>query len=290
VQSGDNAPLVSILTPSLNQGRFLGECIVSIERQTYRPVEHIICDGGSSDGTPDILARAPEHVRWVREPDSGQGAALNRAYQLSKGDIIGWVNSDDGLFAVDALEVVVRRFDRGDADAIVGDTAIVRDDGLVARHFHSYLPRRRRLPRWSSPVSQPALFLHRTALAPDEPLVRESLQAALDLELVLRLLERGTRIASIPHVLALDRDHPDRKMRRLQSVFAEEAAALRREYGYRLDPQWLERALAWQRRLRGLPTVWSWSRYEPAARWRTDARLLRVARQLLAPHSRAAGL
>lgn len=58
-------PLVSILTPSLNQGRFLSDCIASVANQTYRPIEHITCDGGSTDETPDALRNAPEHVYGV---------------------------------------------------------------------------------------------------------------------------------------------------------------------------------------------------------------------------------
>ena len=62
----DKRPLVSILTPSFNQGRFLGDCIASVANQTYRPIEHIICDGGSSDETSVVsCASAPEHVRGV---------------------------------------------------------------------------------------------------------------------------------------------------------------------------------------------------------------------------------
>ena len=281
-------PLVSILTPSLNQGRFLAECIASIDRQTYRPIEHVICDGGSTDETLAILGGAPAQVCWVSEPDRGQADAVNKAYRASSGEIVGWINSDDALFAVDTLEAVVRRFsDDPQVDAVVGDAALAREDGLIVRHHRSYLPRRRRLPRYSSPVSQPALFFRRGVIGDREPLVRSDLSVTLDLELVLRLLDRGARIAWIGRVLALDRDHSERKMRRMREVYETEAAALREEYGYRLDPLLLERALAWQRRLRGVAAVWSWSRYEPAASWRVDGRPRRLARQLFTPHFRA---
>lgn len=281
-------PLVSILTPSLNQGRFLADCITSVERQTYRPIEHVVCDGGSTDETLALLEHAPAHVHWQSEPDGGQADAVNKAFRASGGEIVGWINSDDALFAVDTVEAVVGHFSADPSvDVVVGHAALAREDGLLVRHYHSYRPRRRRLPRSSSPVSQPALFLRRRALREGEPLVRSELAATLDLELLLRLLDRGAGIAWLGRVLALDRDHPARKGRHLQDAFAYEAAALRHEYGYGVDPPLVERALAWQRRLRGVAAVASWRRYEPAAAWRVDALPRRLSRQLFTPHFKA---
>ncbi len=86
-------PLVSIITPAFNSVDFLGATLASVQRQTYAPLEHIVIDGGSTDGTLDLLRQSS--ARWVSEPDRGQTDALNKGLRLAQGDIIGWVNADD---------------------------------------------------------------------------------------------------------------------------------------------------------------------------------------------------
>ena len=86
--------LVSIVTPSLNQSRYLREAIESVRAQTYAPIEHVVVDGGSTDGSLDIL-RECDDVRWVSEPDRGQSHALNKGLALASGEILGWLNADD---------------------------------------------------------------------------------------------------------------------------------------------------------------------------------------------------
>jgi glycosyltransferase involved in cell wall biosynthesis len=86
--------LVSIVTPSLNQARYLREAIDSVRAQTHSPIEHIVVDGGSTDGTPDILSEFQD-LRWTSEPDRGQSHALNKGFALANGEILGWLNADD---------------------------------------------------------------------------------------------------------------------------------------------------------------------------------------------------
>jgi glycosyltransferase involved in cell wall biosynthesis len=88
--------LVSILTPSFEQARFLRDCLESVSRQTYGSIEHVVMDGGSCDGSAELLVRsARPGLRWRTEPDRGQAHALNKAFAESEGSIIGWINSDD---------------------------------------------------------------------------------------------------------------------------------------------------------------------------------------------------
>jgi glycosyltransferase involved in cell wall biosynthesis len=87
-------PMLSIVTPSLNQGRYIEKNILSVIGQNDDHFEHIIIDGGSTDGTIDIL-RKYNHLRWISENDSGQSQAINKGFKMTRGSIIGWLNSDD---------------------------------------------------------------------------------------------------------------------------------------------------------------------------------------------------
>jgi glycosyltransferase involved in cell wall biosynthesis len=93
--SQGNLPFVSIITPSLNQGRFIRDTIESVLSQEYPRLEYIIMDGGSTDDTLDILRSYGGRLIWRSAPDSGQAEAVNRGFRLAKGDILGRVNSDD---------------------------------------------------------------------------------------------------------------------------------------------------------------------------------------------------
>jgi glycosyltransferase involved in cell wall biosynthesis len=88
-------PLVSVLTPCFNSQAYLAECIESVLAQNYPHVEMIIQDGGSTDGTLEILRKYEGRVDWISEKDGGQSDGLNRALQRCRGDIIGVLNSDD---------------------------------------------------------------------------------------------------------------------------------------------------------------------------------------------------
>jgi glycosyltransferase involved in cell wall biosynthesis len=203
--------LVSILTPSLNQGRFLSGCIESVANQTYRPIEHVICDGGSTDGTLEILQQAPAHVRWKSEPDEGQAHAVNKAFEMSRGSVIGWLNSDDAYAdrrtAQWAVEVLERH---PDVVAALGHALLVNEDNLVVQLL------------WTPPVSapllrlvhyvyQPTVFFRREALEHQPFFLREDLDFVFDREFLLRLLQ-SSRFHRVDRVLAIDRHQRERKV------------------------------------------------------------------------------
>jgi glycosyltransferase involved in cell wall biosynthesis len=124
--SFDGDPLLSIVTPCLNRVQFIAEAVESVLRQDYLRFEHIVVDGGSTDGTLDILRRY-EHLRLVSEPDRGVYDALNKGIRMAKGDIIGHLNSDD-LYEDGVFPELARRFasDPG-LDAVYGGACVFEE-------------------------------------------------------------------------------------------------------------------------------------------------------------------
>ena len=95
---------ISIITPSYNYGRYLGEAIESIARQNYPDVEHIVVDGQSTDDTLEVLQRYAHlpHLKWVSEPDEGQTDAINIGFRMATGDVVAWLNADEYYYRSDA--------------------------------------------------------------------------------------------------------------------------------------------------------------------------------------------
>src|SRR5438045_443911 len=90
---------VSIITPSYNQGQFIEETILSVLNQTYQNVEYIVIDGGSTDNTLDVVNKYKDKIDVIiSEKDNGQSDAINKGFKIAKGELIGWLNSDDALY------------------------------------------------------------------------------------------------------------------------------------------------------------------------------------------------
>jgi glycosyltransferase involved in cell wall biosynthesis len=122
-----NQPLISIITPSFNRADMIGQAIESVLKQNYSPIEHIIIDGGSTDGTLDLLAQYP-YLKVVSEPDHGMYDALNKGLKLAQGEIIGILNTDD-LYAPEVLKEVVALFADPAVDAVAGKAEVFCTDG-----------------------------------------------------------------------------------------------------------------------------------------------------------------
>ena len=119
-------PKITIVTPSYNQASFIEEALLSVQKQNYPSVEHIVIDGASTDGTVEILKRYGnlsgwEHLRWISEPDQGQSDALNKGFRMATGEIIGWLNSDD-RYRANCFSYVASAFGQTpDTDVLYGD-------------------------------------------------------------------------------------------------------------------------------------------------------------------------
>jgi glycosyltransferase involved in cell wall biosynthesis len=121
---------ISILTPSYNSGKYLERAIESVISQEYTNVEHIVVDGGSTDHTIDILKSYP-HVKWITEPDKGQSDAMNKAFNLSTGEVISYLNADD-WYEPGAFNEINEVFSQLEAPLfVVGNFFMQRDNKKV---------------------------------------------------------------------------------------------------------------------------------------------------------------
>jgi glycosyltransferase involved in cell wall biosynthesis len=185
-------PKISIITPSFNQGKFIDENIQSVLAQNYPNFEHIIIDGGSSDGTVDILKKYP-HLKWVSEPDQGQASALNKGFRMATGDVIGWLNSDDS-YLPRTFEVVARAFDKSLGWSVVmGDVQATDESGRVIGLLQNKPKSFRELLQFWYPglraFHQPGIFFLKEALN-QAGWLDESLHFAMDYDLWLRMIQK----------------------------------------------------------------------------------------------------
>ena len=124
-------PTFTIVTPSFNQAAYLEQTIRSVLDQKYPNLQYIIIDGGSSDGSVEIIKRYASHLDyWISEPDRGQSHALNKGFARAGGDILGFINSDDGFYP-GALHTVAELYQQG-SSWIVGHVDILEQDGTRA--------------------------------------------------------------------------------------------------------------------------------------------------------------
>jgi glycosyltransferase involved in cell wall biosynthesis len=209
-------PLISIVTPSFNQAPFIEEALDSVQCQSYTKHEHLVIDGMSTDGTIELLRNIEKRKRdqrlfWISERDSGQSEAVNKGFRRARGEIIGWLNSDD-RYRPGCLQHVAQAFeDNPDIDVIYGDYALVDESGQVLKvrreiEFNSFI-----------------LYYHRVLYIPttttffrrrifeDGNWLDESLQYAMDLEFFIRLAARGYRFRHLSELLAEFRIHPGSK-------------------------------------------------------------------------------
>jgi glycosyltransferase involved in cell wall biosynthesis len=219
-----SGPLVSIITPSFNQAAYLEDALLSVQGQSYPRIEHIVVDGGSSDGTLDILKRQGDgFASWTSEPDRGQADAINKGMLRATGSIIGWLNSDDAYMpgAVQQAVEILQSDDRLGmvyADGLMVDAQL----NLLDRHYYRQLSLVDLLS--FEVLLQPTVFMRRSVL--DEiGLLNTEYQLILDHELWIRIAARYP----IKHVKAfwsLERTHLQAKTIALASDFVLEAEKL----------------------------------------------------------------
>lgn len=194
-------PLISVVTPSYNQARFLEDTLRSVVSQNYPRTEHIVIDGGSTDGSVELIRRYAPHLHyWVSEKDRGQSHALNKGLALAHGDVLTWLNSDD-TYLPDALATVGDLFARHpEVDLVYGDFVYTDVDGHPLRRRHVFATMTYETLLYHDYLGQPAVFFRRSLFDKVGP-VDESLHYCMDWDLFLRMW-RVCRPLHVPVVLA----------------------------------------------------------------------------------------
>ncbi|MBI3737485.1 MAG: glycosyltransferase [Chloroflexi bacterium] len=199
-------PLVSIVTPSFNQARYLEAAIQSVLSQDYPRLEYIIVDGGSTDGSVDIIKKYQSRLAWwVSEPDKGQTDALNKGFARAKGDILAWLNSDD-TYEPGVVAAAVKFFqNHPEVGMVYGDANYINEAGRVIGKFPAAQTDLRRLRQGYVHIPQQASFFRGNLWREVGPL-DPSFYFAMDYDLWVRLAARS-QLKYVPQTWANFRLH-----------------------------------------------------------------------------------
>lgn len=217
---GERWPLISVVTPSYNQGQYIEETILSVARQGYPRVEHIVMDGGSTDSTVAVMDRYRHCLAAaISEKDKGQSNAINKGMALATGDILTWLNSDD-MLAPGALASVAMGFHTSRADLVAGIVTLRSGGKTVAHHMTCCEPGPLPLDDlldldggWNAGqfFYQPEVMFSRAIWERAGGKVREDLYYSMDYDLWVRMAEAGGRIHVIGRPVAWFRIHEEQK-------------------------------------------------------------------------------
>jgi len=227
-------PGIALVTPSYNQAQYVGRTIDSVSAQDYPALEYVVQDGGSTDGTRELLAACPAGVRVCIEADAGQADAINRGLARTGAPLMGWLNSDDMLLPGTLHRVAHCFSENPRVDVVYGNRLVVDADGAEVGRW--VLPGHDgEVLRFVDYVPQETLFWRRSLWDRVGGRLDASLHFALDWDLLLRFIEAGAVFRHLPELFGLFRAHGGQKTQADYSARgAGEMAALRRRQGSRL--------------------------------------------------------
>ena len=219
-------PRVSIITPSFNKGPYIEETILSVRNQTYKNIEHIIIDAGSTDETLSILKKYGNDLTWISEPDNGQSDAINKGWRLAKGDIIAYLNADD-TYLPDAIETAIHFFEKNpEIYMLYGDGITTDETGKNPRPFHCGEFILKDLVFCQCNIFQPSVFLRKEIFDTIGD-VDVKLHLAMDLDYWLRIALVYS-VGYLPKPLSIAKIYQDAKSSALMHNYIT-------EYEYILD-------------------------------------------------------
>jgi len=202
--------LISIVTPSFNQDRYIEETIRSVLSQDYPSIEYMIVDGASSDETVDIIKKYEDKLAyWVSENDKGQTDAINKGFRHAKGDILAWINSDD-TYQPGAVAAVVKYLqEHPEVGMVYGDCSYINESGNVIGKFNAAQTNYRLLRQGYTRIPQQTMFFRAELWKQVGPL-DPSFYFAMDYDLWTRIAAR-TQIRYVPQTWANFRLHTSGK-------------------------------------------------------------------------------
>ena len=217
-------PLVSIVTPSYNQARFLEATLRSVLSQDYPNMEYLVVDGASSDGSVEIIRRYADRLAWwVSEKDSGQSEAVNKGLQRARGELVGWLNSDD-IYLPGAVSAAVKVFQsHPQAGLVYGDAQAIDADGKPFNVMRARAYTLADLMAFNI-ICQPAAFMRRSVLE-EAGYLDPAYQLLMD-NLLWMCMAQKAPIVYTPQTWAAARYHDQAKNRTRGAAYGQEARRL----------------------------------------------------------------
>ncbi|MEB3294287.1 MAG: glycosyltransferase family 2 protein [Synechococcales bacterium] len=224
-----DCPRISVVIPSFNQAQFLEDTLLSVINQGYPNTEIIVIDGGSTDGSVDIIRRYEAHLAyWVSEPDGGQTRGLIKGFQRATGSIQCWLNSDDLHESKTLAEVAAYFQTHPDVDAVYGNTTWIDPQGQVLREQRE-IPFNRFIWMYTYNYIPGMSMFWRDRIYQAVGGLDPTFDLAMDADLWIRFADHG-RIEHVPQPWSKMRFYPEQKNRRLRAASDREDLQIRERY------------------------------------------------------------
>ena len=257
-------PDIAVITPSLNQCRFLERTVSSVLAQDLACAEYCVIDGSSDDGTVELLKGYNGKIDWVSERDRGQTHAINKGIRRTSAEVIGWLNSDD-VYYPEALSRVRDFFAKHpNADLVYGDAHhIDENDGII--ETYSTEPWNYERLKDVCFLCQPAVFFKRR-MVERHGFLDETLTYCMDYEYWLRIGRNGTRVHYLPEMLAGSRMHHENKTMRCRVEVHAEINDMMKAKLACVPDKWIFNYAHAVLDSRGIPRSWRW-KYAVGVSW-----------------------
>lgn len=237
---------LSIITPVYNGVKFIEDNVLNVQAQSYKNIEHIIIDGGSTDGTLKILEKYKNVITYISEKDKGQSDAINKGFKLSSGDVVTWLGVDDYYENPNVLEAVAKYFEDQNIKVLEGTSKIIYLQTGKERMVSQPEISERNLIRWWNEGSippQPSIFFRRELIEKYGDL-DINLHYCMDHDLWLRFLVNGEKFTLVKDLFSIILIHPESKTGSATNNFIKEHDKVAKRYWGKLyQPKFWRRLL-----------------------------------------------